>query len=210
MKLFSMFKNKTNYPFYIKNREDIIHVHITKTAGTSLVHSMNFNRSNKSRGTKKHYFSKEIIDIVGQEHWDDAYKFTFVRNPWDRLFSLYRFKLRKGKIPSEKQGNTFGLWLKKSISLLDKNPYQKLKPQTQWLKNYDNKIELNFIGRFENLEKDVQKLEKELNMKIMVHCKVSGSRIYYCYILYKKFNLSHEKRSECFELQKRVLSCFTS
>ncbi len=166
MSLFSVFNQKDAYPFYLKKRNDIIHIHITKTAGTSLVHSMDFNRSNKSYGTKKHYFSKEVIDIVGQEHWDNSFKFTFVRNPWDRLYSLYRFRLRKNKIISEEQGNSFNLWLKSIINLQDSDPYKKSKPQTEWLKNFDNKIDFDFIGRFEELEHDVEKLGKLISMKI--------------------------------------------
>lgn len=59
----------------------MIFIHIVKTAGTSLGHSMKFNRSAQSNKTKKHYFAKEVIGIIGQEHWDAAFKFTFMRNP---------------------------------------------------------------------------------------------------------------------------------
>jgi hypothetical protein len=166
MDFFSKFNRTIPYPFYIKKREDIIHIHITKTAGTSLVSSMVFNRSRESSKTKKHYFAKEIIKIVGQEHWDNTFKFTFVRNPWDRLYSLYRFQQKKNKIASVAQGNTFGLWLKSSLNNQYDDPYEKLRPQVEWLKNFDNKIDIDFIGRFENLASDVAKLAQLLNRKI--------------------------------------------
>jgi len=166
MNIFSAFKQKKAYPFYFKKRKDIIHIHITKTAGTSLIHSNTFKRSNKSKGVKKHYFSKEIIKIIDQEHWDKAFKFTFVRNPWDRLYSLYRFKLRKNKISSEEQGNTFGMWLKNTVSIMNTAPYEKSKPQVDWLRDFNNNIDIDFIGRFEELESDVKKLSKILDIKI--------------------------------------------
>lgn len=166
MFFFSRFNRTIPYPFYIKNRKDIVHIHITKTAGTSVLQCMNFNRSSKSEKTKKHYFVKEVIDIVGKEHWDNTFKFTFVRNPWDRLYSLYRFSQRKNKILSEEQGNSFGLWLKLAISNQKGNPYDRSRTQVEWLKNFDNKIDLDFIGRFENLESDVKKLGQLLDMKI--------------------------------------------
>lgn len=180
MDFFSRFNRTIPYPFYIKRRDDIIHIHITKTAGTSLVSSMAFNRSRESSKTKKHYFAKEIIDIVGQEHWDNTFKFTFVRNPWDRLYSLYRFQQRKNKIATEAQGNTFGLWLKSTLNNQYDDPYEKSKPQAEWLKNFDNKIDMDFIGRFENLASDVNKLGQILEMKIgLPHINQSLPIIHY-------------------------------
>jgi len=141
---------------------------------------MAFNRSRESSKTKKHYFAKEIIDIVGQEHWDNTFKFTFVRNPWDRLYSLYRFQQRKNKIATETQGNTFGLWLKSTLNNQYDDPFEKLKPQVEWLKNFDNKIDIDFIGRFENLASDVNKLGEILEMKIgLPHINQSLPIIHY-------------------------------
>lgn len=180
MDFFSRFNRTIPYPFYIKRRDDIIHIHITKTAGTSLISSMGFNRSSKSSKTKKHYFVKEIIDIVGQKHWDSTFKFTFVRNPWDRLYSYYRFQQRKNKIASEEQGNTFGLWLKSTLKNHYDDPYEKIRPQVEWLKNFDNKIDIDFIGRFENLASDVTKLGQLLNMEIdLPHINQSLPIIHY-------------------------------
>jgi len=166
MIFFPRFNRTIPYPFYIKGREDVIHIHITKTAGTSLQLSMKFNKVAQSNKTKKHYFVKEVIDIVGQEHWDKTFKFTFVRNPWDRLYSLYRYKQRKKSIATEEQGNSFGLWLKSAIRNQEGNPYQVSRSQMEWINNFDEKIDLDFIGRFESLEPDVKKLGQLLDMKI--------------------------------------------
>jgi len=166
MGFFSLFNRKIPYPFYIKKREDVIFIHIVKTAGTSLRHSMRFNKINQSSKTKKHYFAKEVIETIGQEYWDAAFKFTFVRNPWDRLYSYYRFEQRKNKIASEEQGNTFELWLKSTLKNQYSSPYEKIRPQVEWLKDFNETIDIDFIGRFENLEEDVNSLGKLLNMKI--------------------------------------------
>ena len=162
------FDKTPRYPFYIKGRTDIIRVHITKTAGTSISRGMRFYGPNKKKGIKKHYFAKEIIDIVGQKQWDNAFKFTFVRNPWDRLFSLYRYQLRKNTIKSKDQRDSFSLWLKDKVIKIKLDPTRKAKPQVDWLTDYDEKIDFDFIGRFENLEEDIKKLAQLLNMKIKI------------------------------------------
>lgn len=38
-----------------------------------------------------HMAAKKIKSIVGENIWNDYYKFCFVRNPWDRVLSLYYF-----------------------------------------------------------------------------------------------------------------------
>lgn len=68
------------WPFFIKGREDIIFIHIVKTAGTSIRHSLGFHPPQKEI-VRKHNDAATIISKIGQEKWDNAYKFTFIRNP---------------------------------------------------------------------------------------------------------------------------------
>ncbi|MEZ4888878.1 MAG: sulfotransferase family 2 domain-containing protein [Chitinophagales bacterium] len=155
----------SKYPFYLKNREDVIFIHITKTAGTSIRHSLDFN---KVRGSSysKHYHSKEVQQLVGAEKWDNAFKFSFVRNPWDRLFSYYRFKRRKkieqGIQVPEFSHDEFRKWSFELINHRYQNFEDRAKanfaPQKDWLINENNEVDLDFIGRFETLEEDFQKI----------------------------------------------------
>ena len=39
-----------------------------------------------------------------------------------------------------------------------------LKPQTFWLKNFKGMIAMDFIGRFENLDRDISKVCKMINV----------------------------------------------
>jgi hypothetical protein len=45
-------------------------------------------------GLRKHSLAMEIKGVVGQETWDDFFKFSFVRNPISRAISTYRFLSR--------------------------------------------------------------------------------------------------------------------
>ena len=51
-------------------------------------------------GNKKkfnaHMSAERIRNIVGKEIWDNYYKFCFVRNPWDRVISLYYYHNKTG------------------------------------------------------------------------------------------------------------------
>ena len=156
-------------PFFLQGRTDVIFVHVTKTAGTSIRKSLKLNRTNLSESFKKHYFASEIIQLIGQERWDKAFTFTFVRNPWDRLFSHYRFKMRKQNTTDMVSIDHFQEWSLKKIhrSLMTTDPtlWKNLKPQSEFLYNQDGQIAIDFIGRFENLEADFQTLCQKIGIK---------------------------------------------
>lgn len=149
------------YPFLLKEREDVIFVHITKTAGTSVRKTLDFNRVGGSQ-FRKHYTAMEIMDLVGKERWASAFTFAFVRNPWDRLFSHYRFKLRKKKVdgPFGKEG-----FVKWGMSALDpvrlkrrSEDLRNTSAQLDWLVDEEGQLAVRFIGRFENLQEDFAKV----------------------------------------------------
>jgi len=155
-----------DWPFLLKDRNDIIFVHIPKTAGTSIRYSMGFNEMDKSLNIRNHYTAKEIIDLIGIEKWDNAFKFTFVRNPLDRLYSFFCFRLKKGRIKNQVYKKSFRKWV--ISELIDRDPASKkrfnLIPQTEWLIGPHDKIQMDFIGRFENLAKDFETLGKLISV----------------------------------------------
>lgn len=169
IKIFKSFirgRNSEDYTFFMRERTDVIRVHITKTAGTSIGRSFDFNVPNRALGIRKHYFAREIISIVGQKKWDTSFKFAFVRNPYDRMVSMYRFQLRKKKIKSENEGNSFGEWLRLAILETQEKPFSNKQSQVKWLTDSSGKINLDYIGKFESLNADVLTLAEQLNMKI--------------------------------------------
>jgi hypothetical protein len=48
----------------------------------------------------------EIIDEIGRERWDDLFKFTCVRNPWDMTVSMYYYSKADKKL-------TFNQWMRR-------------------------------------------------------------------------------------------------
>lgn len=91
---------------------------------------------------------------VTKSQYHDYFKFTIIRNPWARYYSLYRNimrdeqKLKRRNYPSDLSFSGF---------LHHQTENGLLKPQTYWLKSLDGSINFDFIGRFENLREDFEK-----------------------------------------------------
>lgn len=106
---------------------------------------------NRLHGVIKYYKTSQFLNNkmnMNQYKWNTYFKFTFVRNPYDRLISGYNHM------------NNNNLPLKQF--LLNKDKVNDLKfihvfmPQLRHIINENNKMFINYIGKFENLENDLQ------------------------------------------------------
>ncbi len=134
-----------------------IFIHINKTAGTSIGNAIGLD-------VKQHLTAKEVISRVGQEQWDSAYKFTFVRNPWDRAVSLYEYRRKKNKTQIATKGIEFTEWVNYVFSdhpdpYFHNNP-KSFQPQVEWLKDDNGRVTVDFVGRFESINKDFDRIKE--------------------------------------------------
>jgi hypothetical protein len=87
----------------------------------------------------------------GEEKFNSYFKFGFVRNPWDRVVSLY---LRKEglQLRDKLTFEEFVAWIKYSSSTCI-HPVPHVN-QLDWLVDPHGNVAVDFIGRFENLQND--------------------------------------------------------
>lgn len=93
---------------------------------------------------------KEIKDRA-EQIFHDYFKFSFVRNPWDRTVSLY--ERREGQQMADKMSfEEFVGWINySSDTCLHPTRHRN---QLDWLTDLEGNEAMDFIGRFENLEQD--------------------------------------------------------
>lgn len=85
---------------------------------------------------------------VSPEMFEQYFKFAFVRNPWGRLVSTYKFFGFQRKLPFKEFLLTAfqdKLWSEK---------YWFVRPQTEFIFSKEGEQLVDFIGRFENLQGD--------------------------------------------------------
>lgn len=156
---------------------DKIFVHIHKCAGTSMWKTLQkyprFICCIARPGKFVHGISREYIP---NEVWNSAFKFTFVRNPYARVvsaFKMFQGPRWKSVFPDFESFVEFLRWVdvdghkvEKEISII--NYVQRLDNIIHHCSSFHNTKcrleELNFIGKLENLHKDMQRIAKEFEV----------------------------------------------
>ena len=156
-----------------------IFVHINKTAGTSIGNAIGLP-------VKHHQTAREVIARIGRDKWDTAYKFTLVRNPWDKVVSHYEYRRKRNKTEVATRGISFSGWVKKTYGP-EKDPFyynnpKAFQPQVEWLKNDKGKIDIDFIGKFETITEDFDQIKNVIGLEAeLPHLNASKREGYQSY-----------------------------
>jgi len=108
----------------------------------------------QQRLREKHATQAELIARLGRETWEACTTFTFVRNPWLRLLSVYDHGLRDAR---ERMPASLGAWLGQRDPL----DHMGRPVFREWVSEWDA---LDFVGRFERLEQDFAALLTKLGL----------------------------------------------
>lgn len=154
-------------------------VHIPKSAGQSIEQffvdrlGLDWDRDREqlllqanddpARGTEKlaHLSAAEYVrdGYLDQAEFDTLYKFTFVRNPWTRILSEYRYR------------NYFAHRSFRDF-VLNKLPrpgwddqYRHIMPQYDMLHDSRGTLLVDFVGRFETLQADFDRVCAKLDIE---------------------------------------------
>jgi hypothetical protein len=157
---------------------NFLFVHIPKSAGQSIeqffveklgmdpredrAHFLLQANDDPSRGTEKlaHLSAREYVrdGYVSQQEFDRLFKFTFVRNPWARIVSEYRYR----NYFHHRSFRDFVLNKLPQPGWNDK--YRHVMPQFDLLHDENGKLLVDFLGRFENLYQDFDTVCRRLGI----------------------------------------------
>lgn len=170
----------------ISDKKKFIYIHIFKTAGTSVSYALMpyantrfviaygnwitrkiFAQIEKYVmkdggkyfiGFHKHATAFEVMSKLGTKY-ENYYKFAFVRNPYDRLVSAYYYYVQSPWIRNHclvKDDDFYG-FVEGYISTVPKR-------QVDYVLNKSGDNMVNFVGRYEGLEKDMLYISNLLNI----------------------------------------------
>lgn len=122
------------------------------------------------------HFPAPASPQLGSMLYPGLFSFTFVRNPWDRLVSCYRDKIR-GEVPdftsfdrargvayclarfdAFRPGMSFREFVNAVVDIRDDEADEHFRSQHTFVTNLTGEVAVDFVGRFETLERDFQRV----------------------------------------------------
>ncbi len=152
-------RTKGDYGFAVFRQYKCIFVHIPKTAGVAISSALFDGALGGGHRTIRYYQM-----VYKQKEFDSFFKFSFVRNPWARLYSAYNFLKKGGMDEYDRKWASENLAQYKDFNdfvcgwLSEENIFKKYHffPQSYFLCDFKGKILVDFVGRFESINKDFE------------------------------------------------------
>lgn len=169
-------------------KHNFLFVHIPKTAGNAIQNILlKYSEDQRvvsklkhdgverfgvasSYGTKKHTKLFDYKKVISREVYDELYKFTIVRNPWDRVVSRYFFKKMKREFEkgiSAEQIEEMPFDKKEFIKIISTTPTLESflieNPGNEKV-DFLNDTDIDFYIRFERLQDDFAEVCSRLHI----------------------------------------------
>lgn len=135
--------------------------------------------------TLPNYDTHVPAEILKQDidNFSNFFKFAFVRNPWDRMYSMYKFTLRRNWMPKE---TTYAEFLSRDdLHVTEACKYQNpivpitKKPQLDFIADSNGNLLVDYIGKYENIQNDFKYICSRLGVNISLpHINVSPGMVY--------------------------------
>ena len=168
----------------ISHKYKCIFIHIPRTGGTSLeTHICGKDWWKINSGTK--HLIASTAKKVYKEHWDDYFKFSFVRNPWARMASMVKYAHSYGVCINNGKLDVSGYLTSEFV-----RDGREVDPRTVSADDefppatpncvYGNILneELDFVGRLENIEQDSKFILKTIGFpELKTYPKVESRHI---------------------------------
>ena len=175
-----------------------LYIHIYKTAGTSLravldcyasapwSYTMNrsrvlqrFDRWGVHLPTRygqvvgKHLKLHEARVLLGDRRMSDLWSFTFVRNTWDWLVSIYHYILKDRYHPDHAYVSSLGSFEKFIEWYITEGKYEF---QSDFILNEDGAVGVDYVARFDNLAEECLFIGERLGLPLstLPHHNVSS------------------------------------
>ena len=146
----------------INHDNKFIFIHINRTGGTSVEYYF----TGETETNFKHFFPLDWKKSFPEE-WESYFKFSTVRNPWDKVVSQWRFDTSRwgNKHPSFNNFTHFvkytqGFPLRPQLHALTEPEYINYNDITTRVES-----NIDYIMRFENLHQDFDVLCKKIGIK---------------------------------------------
>ena len=180
----------------VNGTHNFIFFHLYKCGGNSIRRELEKDCGKGKELQGVHSLPKELERHFqvhsNQQRFDTMYKFTFVRNPFAFLQSTFHYanNFKNHYMHNDIQGMTMFQFAQYYVKVCEQHKDMKVRPfgSNKVTKLYDyiindnNKIIVNFVGKLENMQTDMNTVCEHLkipNRQIMVVNKSSTNKTHY-------------------------------
>lgn len=168
--------------YYHWKKAKCIYIHVPKVAGTSI--------NNALYGKTLGHYTCDHISKTFSKLYQESFKFSFVRNPWDRLVSAYRFArigntgvmgIRNPNFYQDNKFDNFETFVNEWLIYQDLDKLDFVfQPQSRFVKSKSKFTELDFIGKIENIDNELINLNHHIGKNIKLNREnATSSSTYY-------------------------------
>lgn len=163
----------------ISHRHHCIFVHIPRTGGTSIENVMWPGERSEAElwmgfvspfhnkyqtGGLQHLFARHIRLEVGEQVFQDYFKFAIVRNPWDRLVSQFCYLDRRPDL-RDFMGVPEGMPFAQYVEQAATSGHVQITPQYDFIYDETGDPLVDYIGRFETLQHDAATVFERIGLE---------------------------------------------
>tara|TARA_Y100000816_G_scaffold274583_1_gene242019 strand:- start:1326 stop:1925 length:600 start_codon:yes stop_codon:yes gene_type:complete len=164
------------------HEEKLIFIHIPKTGGSTIQYSLNLTEGMHGCCTIKnaalqHCNWNDYKKLLGNEIYDNYFKFSIVRNPIERCISEYYWTPLNFGYNNKASFDQFLTEVEdivKNERFFDSQYHDHFQSQSYYILDDDNKVMVDKIFRFENYLEVTKFLNKYTKEKIRKHNAISS------------------------------------
>jgi hypothetical protein len=186
----------------ISREKKFLFIHIQKTGGSSLRRVLRDAIPDLSAILGTHDSAFQARQFLGAAEYDRYFTAAFVRNPWDRLVSWYTMIVQaQARMPSWRKllkldggilwqyvranSNSFEEFIRRCTEEIEDRDGRKsfARNQVEYLTDHQGRYIVDFVGCYENLHLDSQRLFARLGIEgvMLPHVNASSHRHYSAY-----------------------------
>lgn len=187
----------------ISHRHRCIFIHIPKCGGSSIEDIIWPSKKDRTEanlwmglqsryhnkyqtGGLQHLLAAQIQAEVGKDIYQNYYKFSIIRNPWDKAVSQFIY-MKKRQDLREYIGMSEDDYFRTYLTLIQQKPHVQWEQQYKFIADENGTLMIDFVGRFEAFEKDVSGILETLKIRrnflgwnvVTIPHKNKGNRAHY-------------------------------
>lgn len=154
----------------ITKNNKVIFIHIYRTGGHTIRNFFKLGTHSKDDIGDKHAIAKDVRTILSKQGrlcvWDEAFKFSIVRNPFSWLVSTYNYVIEH---PGHKENKIAKCGFSQYLEWIATKGLNKKTPiggtshflQYDFLYDENGNLLVDFVGRFEQFDSVISKISKK-------------------------------------------------